>query len=389
MIDYTLIHNRKGIIGKDKKALIQIRAYNPAQKKYKFFSTGLRLEPKQWDSIKSRVTSHHAQYIKLNNILHKKISTLQEHEISLIERDIECTLEILQDFNNGHKSATTFNDFVSYELQNSPLKKSTISQQYVFLNKLNQFNKSIPFTHLTYDFCCQFENFLIAKSLSQNSIHKEFKNFKRFVNLAIKKNLMDAKRNPFPEFNVKTIETEKIYLTESEIARFENVDLSQNPDLSVIRDIYLFGVYTGLRFGDIMSLSKSDLSKCIGSDWNLEVRMQKTEQLITLPLHKLFDGKPKQILLSHNKINNSIDTCFKNFTNQYINRELKVIAEMSHIHKRLTFHSSRHSFATSLINKNAPLDMIRKLMGHSKLEQTQEYAKLLNSTVVKELCKIW
>jgi len=389
MIKYSLIHNRKGILGKNGKALIQIRAYDSNFRKCKYLSTGISIEPKKWDKARQKINHYHHQYISLNRILENKVVELHDYEISLVEKGKECTLDMLEQFNLNGKTRMSFNEFVDYELKNCSLRKTTIIQQTVFLHKINEFNPNLTFTQIDYDLCCKFQKFLTDKGLNPNSIAKEFKNFKKFVNLAISKEYIDIRRNPFPKFKVKTIPSKKIFLTDEEIVRIEKLDLSEDNELDMVRNMYLFGAYTGLRFSDIVALKKEDIIKKSDGSWNLDIRMLKTENLLLLPLHKLFKGKPKELLVKYSKLNGVNPKYFKNYSNQHVNRLLKIIAKFACISKKLTFHSSRHSFATSLLNSGVRIETVQGLMGHQKLQQTQDYAKLLNTSVNKELDLIW
>ncbi|MEP4095786.1 site-specific integrase [Reichenbachiella sp.] len=386
MIRYSLIFNRKKILSKDGKALIQIRAYNSKQRRNMFFSTGIRLEPKQWDQQKERVTAHHAQYIRLNNILRAIIDKAQSFELKLIDSGSDCSLEMLSNFlleKNQHPYS--FNEFIKRELNNSSLKQSTVLQQRVFFNKLNAFNPSLMFSQIDYEFCCQFELFLIDKGLGKNSIHKEFKNFKKFLAVAIRKGLFEAEKDPFKTFKVKTTPTEITFLTEKEIFTLENIDLSDTPERIQILDLYLFGVYTGLRFSDVMNLTNDMIIKAQRNEWKLEVKMIKTEGFVLLPLAELYNGKAIKIAQRYLDTDCTDTKLFPSFTNQYVNRELKVIDKRANLNKNLKFHSSRHTFATTLLNRGVRIEAVQKLLGHSSLDQTQVYAKLLNTSIINEL----
>jgi site-specific recombinase XerD len=48
------------------------------------------------------------------------------------------------------------------------------------------------------------------------------------------------------------------------------------------------------------------------------------------------------------------------------------------ITKPITFHSSRHSFATMMLTLDVDLYTVSKLLGHTKVETTQIYAKIIN-----------
>ena len=57
-----------------------------------------------------------------------------------------------------------------------------------------------------------------------------------------------------------------------------------------------------------------------------------------------------------------------------------MIGKLTGIHKVLTFHVARHTFATTVsLSNNIPLEVIQKLLGHSSISSTQIYAKITQS----------
>ena len=70
-------------------------------------------------------------------------------------------------------------------------------------------------------------------------------------------------------------------------------------------------------------------------------------------------------------------------SNQKINRHLKEIATICGINKKLTFHSARHTFATTITLTNGmPIETVSKMLGHNNLRTTQIYAKVIDAKLV-------
>jgi integrase/recombinase XerD len=68
-----------------------------------------------------------------------------------------------------------------------------------------------------------------------------------------------------------------------------------------------------------------------------------------------------------------------------INKHLKVLAKLAKIEKNLSFHISRHTWATRALRKGISIDKVSKLMGHSAIKETQIYAKIVNSELDKAM----
>ena len=72
-----------------------------------------------------------------------------------------------------------------------------------------------------------------------------------------------------------------------------------------------------------------------------------------------------------------------------INEYLKDIALLCNINKRITFHTSRHTFASTVtLANNISLEVVSKMMGHSNTRMTSHYAKLIDKAIGEQMDKI-
>ncbi len=69
----------------------------------------------------------------------------------------------------------------------------------------------------------------------------------------------------------------------------------------------------------------------------------------------------------------------------YINKNLKIIAGKVGIEKPLSFHISRHTWATRALRKGISIDKVSKIMGHAAIRETQIYAKIVNEELDKAM----
>ena len=155
-----------------------------------------------------------------------------------------------------------------------------------------------------------------------------------------------------------------------ELNKLETIKLS--PALDRARDLFVFSCYTGLSYIDIDQLRAHHI--VIGNDgllW-IKTKRKKTNSRCDIPLLK----RAERII---NKYNGKYDDrIFKKLTNQRVNAYLKEIAAKCGIDKRVTFHLARHTFATTVtLNNNIPIETVSKMLGHSRINTTQIYAKIL------------
>jgi len=72
-------------------------------------------------------------------------------------------------------------------------------------------------------------------------------------------------------------------------------------------------------------------------------------------------------------------------SNQKMNAYLKEIADICQINKNLTYHVARHTFATMSISKGVPIETVSKMLGHSKIQTTQIYARITNKKLEADM----
>lgn len=376
---YNVVYNRKKSLLSNGTALVQIEAYLRGRKKY--FSTNIYITPDQWDK-KHRKIRNHPNAIRLNKEIATFGTTLESVELERRNGGKSFTLDNLTDYLNG-KLTNSFTKFMTMEVEQSQLARATKIGLQTTLKALQEYKHDILFTELNYEFLTDFERFLYAKELSVNTVNKYFRHIRKFVNLAINKDLFDLNKYPFRKFKAKTESTKREYLTPEEVERLEDLTLPEDKKhLKKVVDMFLFSCYTGLRFSDLTALTPESIVTEDGKQW-IVIKMQKTKEMVRIPLYLLFDGKGVEIVKQH--ATDARKLIFDDFTNQYVNRCLKEIAVEAKINKPITFHTARHTQATYLLYKGASITTVQKLLGHKKLQTTQIYSKVMDMTIVSEL----
>lgn len=376
---YNVVYNRKKRLLPDGTALVQVEAYLRGRKKY--FSTKIYLTPDQWDKKHRRVRNH-PNAGKLNRQITDFITQLETIELDRLNSGQSFTLDNLTDALNG-KVTTNFLQFMEAEIEAATTSPRTKANHRATLRALKRFRAEILFTEVNFDFPTSFERHLYGKELGINTINKYFRHIKRYVNLAIDKELFDLNRYPFRKFKPKSETAHREYLTPEELEAIEGLTFpSDKQHLNKIRDMFLFSCYTGLRFSDLSALSKDNLVTEGGHLW-IEIRMQKTNEPIRIPVYLLFDGRGVEILNRYTLPDRKY--IFDELTNQYVNRGLKEISQLTGITKRVTFHVSRHTQANYLLYKGVSITTVQKLLGHKRIQTTQIYGKVMDTTIVSEL----
>lgn len=382
----------------DKNGLASIQLELRLNNKRKFVNTQIKGKPKFWDFSKNRFKASQPNSIKLNQRLSQILTDFEEYELSFLNSKKPFFINMFDDVYKK-KDFFNFNEFFKTELNNSNLAPATKKSHRSTLNRLNEFKKNIEFDSINFEFLHDFERFLRSskcdivfknqptRKLAQNTIHKYFKNIKTYVNLAINKDLIEINQYPFRKFKVKKIESEKQYLTPLEIELIENCILNNDLEKNQLaKDLFLFSVYTGLRYSDVMSLEVSNIVHTNDETWiikNAIKNINNSEIPVKIPIETLFNGKAKNIINKYYKLGNS--NIFPQATNQHLNRCLKIIANESGVSKTITFHSARHTTATYLLYKGANITTVQKILGHSKVTTTQIYGHIMDNTILNDL----
>ena len=215
--------------------------------------------------------------------------------------------------------------------------------------------------------------------IKNNSVVKYFKNFKTVCNYGIKMELID--KNPFANYDGKLKVTEAVFLSQEELNKIENLNLT-NTRLDRVRDIFLFSCYTGYAPVDACKLTKDNI--ILDNDGNPWIKTERTKTKIKanvplLPItQKIID-----------KYDGYQYTLLPKLSNQKMNTYLKEIADLCDLKKNLTWYASRHTFATTVtLGNGLKIENVSAMMGHSSIKQTQHYAKVLDSSVMNDMQKL-
>ncbi|MBT4338434.1 MAG: integrase catalytic domain-containing protein, partial [Bacteroidetes bacterium] len=172
---------------------------------------------------------------------------------------------------------------------------------------------------------------------------------------------------------------------------FHSGDLSDNY-MKSLRP-FLFACYTGgLRFSDVKRLTFKNITK--QSFIDDETGEMTEKEVISTSIHKSRDLQQVDVpLLAKAKAllpQKELDEqqLFPLFTEPAVNRNLKKIMEIVGINKSISFHCSRHTFATTAISFGMPIVVVQKLMGHKDIKHTMIYAKVADGLKFSEMKKM-
>ncbi len=377
---FNLVFNHEKLLNTEGKALIQIEAIQNQQKRY--FSTQVYIKPIQWDQQKRSVKNHPDMEI-LNRYFNNLISELEKKEVDKILKGESFDLDDLLTYNQI--SEISFTDFMRKEIRENHLKISTKKNHLSTWRVLSAFRSNILLNDLSYKLLCDFENFLLIHKYHRNTIAKHMRHIKRYINLAINKEMLDMDRNPFRKYKIHNVDTSRVHLTPEELNVLENLDLTNKKKLRKCLDMFLFSCYTGLRFSDITTIRNENFTYIDNKLW-LIFSATKTDVDIRLPLYLLYKGKGVKIYKKYTNHPSFFNVSSN--ANSNINKQLKKITQIAGIQKKISFHTARHTNATLLLYSGAHITTVQKLLGHKSVKTTEIYSNIMDMTIIRDLEKL-
>ena len=185
-------------------------------------------------------------------------------------------------------------------------------------------------------------------------------------------------RNPFAQYRVNLNIKERQYLTEDEIKAVMTHEFADKK-LAYIRDLFVFASFTALSFVDIKELTTDDIVEINGEKWILSKR-HKTKVNFQV---KLLDI-PLQIIRRYERFQED-KLVFPNLNYWNICKPLKKMIKECGITKDISFHCTRHGFATLALSKGVPIESVSRVLGHTNITTTQRYAKITTEKIDKDL----
>jgi len=244
----------------------------------------------------------------------------------------------------------------------------------------------VPLSDLKHKFILDFENYIRTfkpkknrKTCTNNGTMKHLERLMKVVRLGVRLEWLD--KDPFRNFKLRFNKFDRNYLTQREIDLIDETTFT-SIGRERVKDVFLFSCYTGLTFMDIKLLTKDNISKGIDRNYWIYTKRIKTNEPVKIPMlpraveiMKKYEGAPIE--------DNGL---LPVYSNQKTNAYLKEIAKACGIHKNISFHTARHTFATTVtLSNGVPIETVSKMLGHTKLSTTQIYARVLENKIGQDM----
>ena len=373
------------------KGIAPLRCRLTYLSKRKVFSSGIFINPNNWNSALQKTIPQDIEHTQINtqlSLIKQEINQaflflqVQQEQFDVDDiylkykgEDVKQAKTLMEVFTLHN---TKMNALVGIEYTKSTYSKFVEAKQHIedFLIYQNK-KKNILLEDITLKFLQDFDYYLkTKKTFKQITINKSIQRVRKIIKLAIAEGFLFT--DPFLLYKPKKVINNVVYLTPEELFELENHIFSQ-PRLDQVRDLFVFCCYTGLPYHEMSTLTKKNIVKKFDDKLWIDMFRQKTKKQFSVPL------LPKAIsILEKYQENKSI---LPIISNQKFNSYIKEIAEIIDIEKKLTHHIARKTFATTvLLYNDVPMEIVSELLGHSKLSTTQDhYAKVVQKKVSQHI----
>lgn len=356
------------------------------------FSTKQTTNVSLWDTRANRMLGKSTTAVTVNRALDKLTVSINSHFQKLIQLNGSTTANDVKNAFQGVASAQ--HTLVKYYQNHNQeffkrvginREKSTAEQYEISLNHLIRFLRKkynvsdVPFTKLDLNFIEAYDFYLrVELKRKSNTILGIVRPLRKMIKLAIAEGIIS--RDPFEGYAPERPKAEQKYLTREELDRLMKTQLD-HPSRYLTRDMFLFSVFTGLAYRDVCNLTPKHIVRADDGVLWIRTTRQKTGTPCDIPLLEL----PKQIIEKY-KGTAKDGKLLPMLSCGRLNKNLKVIAKLCKIDRKLIYHAGRHTYATEIcLSQGVPIESVSRMLGHRDLRSTQIYAKITEHKIAEDM----
>ena len=358
------------------------------------------IDPALWSQAKETARGKSRRACDLNTYIEEARIKLYQIFCELEQQNRPVTAHLLQELFFGQEKPEEVRTLLGTMQEHNDQCRALVGTDYALITvrryescrrylaeliRQRYGKEDLPLTEVNGELVRAFAFYLkTEKGCQQNTVIRYMKCLKKITNLACANDWMA--KDPFLgiRFHEKEVVREVLTMDELQTIYHKEFPLER---LTLVRDVFIFAAFTGLAFIDVQQLAPEHIVR--DNNGNLWIRKprQKTKNMCNIPLLDI----PQEILRKYA----DHPTCRKKGVllpvpcNQKMNSYLKEIADICMIRKNLTTHCARHSYATSVCLANGvSLENVAKMLGHSNIKMTQHYARVLDSSILRDMMQV-
>lgn len=370
-------------------------------RKAKFVTTGVKLKQNEWDGEKQKVKKNHPNSARMNAFLAQKVADAEGTVADQERKRKSVSARKLKEAIKGKDMS----NFFEYAHQRCERIKGTVSmatyrnyKQYI--NKFEKFigHRDVYFDDITVTMLKDYINYM-SNTLKNGAttVHYSLLILSVMFRDAQREDVISESIYPFSKVKVKRDKGKRLFLNKEQVEKLKTLEITYKGKDKVFRDMFIFAVYAGgLRFSDVVSLKWQDYNE---KEERITKIIRKTGRT-----HQFKIGKNAIDILNQYKTefwqptdfifpiiedvelydaNEEYQAHIINSKNILCGQKLRRLGKDIELPFPLSFHLSRHTFATNALNNGMCIEYVSKLLDHSDIGITQIYAKVISEELDK------
>ena len=370
-------------------------------RKTKFITAGVKLKENEWDELKQKVKKNHPNSARMNASLAQKIADA-EAQVADLERKVKTvSIKKIKEAIKGKEVPNFFEyAYKRMEIIKSTVSYSTYKAYYAAIVKFEKWvgTRDVYFDDFSVTLLNDYKNYL-SKELKNGLTTQRLSIIVlgTIFNQAIKEEIIPETMFPFKKLTLKTDNTKRLFLNKDKILYLTQLKLIEGKKANLWRDLFLFSIYAGgLRFSDVIEMQYKHYNK---NEQRISKLIRKTGRPHQFKIGKVAidilekyckEGADNEAyifpVIEDKKGYERSESLRYTYTAKYnklANWHLKKLGEKMELPFKLSFHLSRHTFATNALNNGMRIEHVSKLMDHRDISTTQVYAKIISEELDK------
>ncbi|MBV9963129.1 MAG: site-specific integrase [Parafilimonas sp.] len=379
---------------------LQVKYTHEGQQRL-MLSVGDKVHPNEWDYAKHRaIVTKKTQYnADVNLWLEKVCGTYRAvfrnfiidgiiPTAAMIKEKMEVVLNLNSYIPVKKEIRVTFFSFIQKFIEESESFKATNTRKSYTstYNRLKEYasfcNKEFSFEDINLEWRAGFIKFLQTLGAAKNTEGKHIKNIKVFLNEATERGINKSLAFKSKSFSKPTEEVFKIFLTQDEITKIANLDLSDDHKKDITRDYFIIACLTSLRYSDFIRIRPEHIK-----GEYLQMITAKTNQEIVIPISPIVRSifEKYNFRMPKAEVNQIFNKYLKEIGKQAeLNENVHVTKTVAGVKRTfikpkwqyLSSHVGKRSLISNCILEGINTNSIMMISGHKSLKVFQSYNKL-------------
>jgi site-specific recombinase XerD len=237
----------------------------------------------------------------------------------------------------------------------------------------------ISFKALNYSFIEEYVHYLrVTRKLSVRTTIGAVNRMREVISDAIDEGIIG--KDPFFSYELESPEIKHRNISRKELEKIIAEEFD-NEIRTIVRDMFVFSSFCGLAYIDVKNLTYENIVKQEDGSYWIMTHRQKTGSASNIRLMEI----PLSLIEKYRNYKTD-GKVFPVPEYSVVLYQLKKIDKQCKIGKNLSYHMSRHTFASLItLSEGVPIETVSKMLGHQDITTTQTYAEVSTEKILKDI----